>query len=622
MRDLRILRMGLFLLMLSGSCPAAELFSSGSQREAFLRALAREDAKYDPAAQMLRAEFSSPGYHTTLEGGTVHRTRDSLKYAVALLDSGQPERIKRAEGVLRRVISLQDQDPNSRTYGIWPWFLEEPLDRMSPPDWNWADFCGTQLLQVAIDHLDRLPMDLQQKVKDSILHAARSIVRRNVGPGYTNIALMGTYVTLVAGERLGDRELREYGAERLNRFCEYTQEKGSFSEYNSPTYTCVAIEEISRMLRHVRDEESRESLEWLNGFAWRHMARRFHPPTWQWAGPHSRCYSTLLRPGTLAFLQRAVGADVQLLPTSEAWESLDAHRLDIQCPVDLLSGFRLPMAEHLEIETFVLNPGQEHDLIGRTYLHPDFTLGSVNIGDLWNQRRPVIGYWRAPSGPAAVRLRFLHDDYDYSSASIFTVQDEADVFGAVLFATDRGDTHISLDKIANATIRARDLRLRLQFEGAVDGLTFPEKLELDEPIRFASGPIEGVLSLHGVEFADLPVRLEAGRESDQAWVDLVLYHGTERPFDFGRIAEAAIVFTLSIAPRGTMSHYTAPSAYASVAAELTSAGIHSSRMTWTYRRTNNQTLSLTIPTKPLPTKEQKASSSAKAGEENPWKFSH
>ena len=70
------------------------------------------------------------------------------------------DRLKRAEKILRTVISLQDRNPDSRTYGIWSWFAEEPLDKMSPPDWNWADFCGTQLLQVAIDHKDRLPADL------------------------------------------------------------------------------------------------------------------------------------------------------------------------------------------------------------------------------------------------------------------------------------------------------------------------------------------------------------------------------------------------------------------------------------------------------------------------------
>jgi len=228
--------MYLLTLLLSTQCLAAEFFPSEARRQAFLRALEQQDKNYDPNERMLRAPFSSPGYHTTLRGGTVHRPRETLECAVALLDSGAPERLKHAEAILRRVIALQDQDPNSRTYGIWPWFLEEALNHMSPPDWNRADFCGTQLLQVTLDHLDRLPADLRQQVKDSILHAARSIVRRNVGPGYTNIALMGTYVTLVAGERFGVPDLLDYGKQRLRRFHDYTKEKGSFSEYNSPGY--------------------------------------------------------------------------------------------------------------------------------------------------------------------------------------------------------------------------------------------------------------------------------------------------------------------------------------------------------------------------------------------------
>jgi hypothetical protein len=619
--SLQIRRMGLLILMLSGSCFAEGLFSSDDRRQAFLRALASEDESYDPTARMLRAEFSSPGYHTTLQGGTVHRTRESLRYAVALLDSGDPGRLQRAEGILDRVIALQDQDPSSRTYGIWPWFLEEPLDRMSPPDWNWADFCGVQLLQVAIDHMNRLPPDLQQKVKDSIVHAARSIQRRDVDPAYTNIALMGTYVTLVAGERLGLRELSDYGRQRLRRFYEYTQQKGSFTEYNSPTYTCVAIEEISRMIEHVRDRESQAVLEELNRFAWRHAARRFHPPTRQWAGPHSRSYSTLLREGTLAFIERATGNEVTFLPKTTAWESLDAQRLSVQCPNDLEPYFTKLDIPRIESEVFVVNDGREHDIMGTTYLHPEFTLGSVNISDLWNQRRPLVAYWQTPDGPVAARIRFLHDDYDYASASLFTVQDTGDALGAVLFATDRGDTHISLDKIADATIRAQDLRLRLQFEGAVAGVKLPERLELDEPLRFTSGSTEGVFAIHSVSLDGLPVRFESQRQSEEAWIDLVLYHGSERSFHFNEIREAAIVFTLSLAPSTVASGTKGPSVYSSVATELTVADIDSPRRTWHFRRTNRETLSLTIPIRPLPAAQQKAACSAKAGEIDPWEFS-
>jgi hypothetical protein len=615
----RVRLIWLSMAMLSAQCLAADFFPTEVRRQAFLRALEKQDQNYDPSQQMLRTPYLSPGYHTTLKGGFVHGTRNTLDYAVALLDSGDAGRLQRAEQVLRRVITLQDQDPNSRTYGIWSWFLEEPLDKMSPPDWNWADFCGTQLLQVAIDHTDRLSEDLRSKVKDSILHAARSIVRRNVGPGYTNIALMGTYVTLVAGERFNVPELSDYGRRRLRRFCDYTREKGSFTEYNSPTYTMVAIEEISRMRQHVRDPESQRLLQELNAFAWRHVARRFHPATKQWAGPHSRCYSTLLRPDTLAAIQRASAGKIQFLPEAEIWESLDAHRIKLDCPSDLFNYFTTLTGPRMEVETFERGPATEHDIVGMTYLHPAFTLASVNIGDLWNQRRPLLAYWTTPNGPAAVRLRLLHDDYDYSSASLFTIQDRAEILGAVLFATDRGDTHISLDKIPNATITAKDLRLRLQFEGALSDLTLPAQSRLDEPIHFASGPIEGAFRIHSAQFTGLRPAIETGRQRDEAWIDLVLYQGPQRSFDFSRTAEAAIVFGLSIGSSAGSPRVAVSSAYMSVATEMTAAGIASPRETWFLQRSNNEPLFLTIPTKPLPTKSQKAAAAAKFGLLNPWK---
>jgi hypothetical protein len=627
MGNVRIPLIGLFIALWSVPCFAADFRPTAARRQAFLRALEKEDANYDASQQMLRTPFSSPGYHTTLTGGYVHSTRGTLDYAVALLDSGDPDRRARAEAVLHRVIALQDQDPNSPTYGIWPWFLEEPLEKMSPPDWNWADFCGTQLLQVALDHMDRLPGDLQEQVKDSILHAARSIRRRNVGPGYTNIALMGTYVTLVAGEHFKVRDLADYGRQRLRRFYDYTREKGSFTEYNSPTYTMVAIEEISRMIRHVRDDEAQRLLQKLNDFAWHHVARRFHPPTRQWAGPHSRAYSTFLGPGTLAAIQRATDNNVRFLPESEVWESLDAHRLPLHCPPELYLYFTSLEQPRTEVEAFEINAPGEHDVIGTTYLHPDFTLASVNLGDLWNQRRPLLAYWNAQQGPAALRLRCLHDGYDYAGASLLTVQDQGEILGAVLFATDRGDTHISLDKIPNATLRARDLRVRLQLEGAVAGLKLPtltrvERTDLYEPVRFLCGPVETTFCLHDAAFADLHAVRETGRDADGAWVDLVLYHGREREFDFGTIKEAAVVFTLSMTPPVAAGGSAAPSVYGSIDSDLTVHGVTSARHTWSWQRTNHPILSLTIPTRPLPTKEQRTAAAAKSGRADPWKATY
>lgn len=500
--------------------------------------LRAREAQYDPKEQMVRRPFSSPGYHTTLKGGEVHPTRDSLIYAVALLDTGDPELQKRAEAILRKVISLQDQDPRSKTYGIWSWFLEEPLEQMSPPDWNWADFCGVQLLQVARDHRHRLPADLVERVDEAIRHAARSIQRRNVGPGYTNIALMGAYVTLIAAELYGIEDLHAYALQRLRRFADYTREQGAFTEYNSPTYTVVALKEIGRLRLHVKDPEARRLAEELYRLAWEEIAHHFHAPTHQWAGPHSRCYSTLLSDNVLGLIQRATEGRVRLLP-GDPPVSPEEIRLPLPSPGELESFFR-----HLEeprelVKTFVKG---SPPIVGTTYLGPDFTLGGINRGDLWNQRRPLLAYWGTAQEPSCLRLRFLHDGYDFAAAQFFSAQKGGLAIAGINFATDGGDTHVSLDRIKNATIQARDLRLRFEFGGKA-GLTKPEVAgALKEPSTLRFGKLRIHLVVPYAQWGEREGVLETGidPEKQTAWADLVLYAGDKREFRLTDLEQAAI----------------------------------------------------------------------------------
>jgi hypothetical protein len=427
---------------------------------------------------------------------------------------------------------------------------------------------------------------------------------------------MGAYVTLVAGELFDDANLASYGKSRLRRFYDYTFEQGSFSEYNSPTYSVVAIREVARMLRHVKDAESQKLLAELNRFAWSHVARHFHPPTRQWAGPHSRCYATLLRDGTLAFIQQATGGKVHFLPEGQALEDLDAHRLGAECPEALFHYFTELPEPRLEVETFARNKPGEHDVIGIAYLHRDFTLGSVNVGDLWNQRRPLLAYWNTDAGVVAMRLRCLHDDYDYSSASIFTIQDQSDILGAVVFATDRGDTHISLDRIKDATIKAKDLRVRLEFEGAVAQMQWRQP-SLTGLSLTRSGQMDIDFQIAHAVFGGQPVKIEVGRGDSTAWRDVVLYQGPENDINFAEIAEAAVIFALSVSTRQNST----PDNQLSISKIRPSLDGVSNQSTVVaqWSRPGRPQMTLTVPAKPLPTGKQKAAASAKFGDANPWK---
>ncbi|HKJ90744.1 MAG TPA: hypothetical protein VJ960_06390, partial [Oceanipulchritudo sp.] len=488
---------------------------------------------------MIQRPFSSPGYHTELKGGVVHETRGSFNYALNLLDSGEPEHFERAVDILRRVIALQDQSPDSPTYGIWSWFLEEPLETMEQPDFNWADFNGVTLLQISRDHLERLPEDLAKEVNDAILRACAAIKKRDVGPGYTNIALMGAYVTLVAGEHLNVPEFRDYGLARLSRFHAFTQENGAFEEYNSPTYTRVALEQLSRLKAHVQDGSAQAMIEPLLRQAWEEMARHFHAPTAQWAGPHSRAYSSLLRTDELAFIERACEGKIAL-PGAES--STHYQRHVPTCPPDLIPLFTELPSPRTEEDLFI----KRSNTIGTTYLHPQYALGTINHGDLWNQRRHFLWHFGTAKEPGYLHLRFLKDNYDFASAKIESVQRDGNVLALVTFVTDGGDTHIALDMVKDARFRASDLRLRFELGGPASANAHISSPRKNEPAAIQVAGLDATINILQASLDGQQAHVETGGDHDKKWLDVILYSGDEREFNLETIKDAITAFAFSI----------------------------------------------------------------------------
>ncbi len=515
------------------------------QRLSLLAALKREEPHYDPRERMIRAEVASVGYHTTLRSGHVHKTRESLTYAVGLLDAGGEERRQRAAGIIERVIALQDREPESKTCGIWSWYLEEPLETMSPPDWNWADFCGVQLLEAWLDHRDRLPETLVRKMRESIEHAARSIQRRDVTPRYTNIAIMGTYVTLMAGVHFKLDDLLAYARERLRRVHKHIIEQGSFTEYNSPTYSTVVIAELARMSMRVRNREDLRLIGEIDDLAWKHVATHFHPPTRQWAGPHSRSYRTDIRiyKKVLSVLQTACGGQAEIIDEKPVPHDIGYAKLRFQCPERYIRYFTTLESARTTLEIFDTRPPTP--IKGTTYLHPQFTLGTVNQGSFWNQRRSILAYWGRPDEPTYLHARVLHDDYDYSSARAFTSQYESVALTAVVFATDGGDTHPGLDKVKNGAIHAKDLRLRFEIGGSVGGVRIEKRDAPETHFRITDRGVTVLIAPFASRFDGRPVEWEIGG-GEKRWIDAVCYQGEARDLNFLNMQEAFVAFALQL----------------------------------------------------------------------------
>lgn len=510
---------------------------SAADKQIILNNLESLHKKYDPEGRMITKKIDSWNYHTDAMNGTLHEVRASFYYALYLLDCGLKEYEQRAFDVIEKTISLQDTNPQSPSCGVWPYYEEEPLaTKKSPIDYNWADFNAVSLLDIYMGHKQRLPADLLKKVEQSLILAAKAVQKRNCGPGYTNIAIMGTYVTYVTSHLFKMPEMQIYATKRLEKFYAYTLEKGGFSEYNSPTYTIVAIDELQRMQRHIVEPRAKKMIDELYDRCWNMIARHYHQKSAQWVGPHSRSYSSLVSSSFYGILKEASNGRIDL--------GYDPERADVKIkhhiPKNLLPYFLSPQYPRTETDVFEKEKPQ---IVGTAYLTENYALSSVTRSSLWNQRRPLMAYWGELNNAHYMQVRLLHDFYDFSTTSIFTRQEENKVLAAINFGTTGGDKHISIDHLKDGKFKAADLRLRFELGNCKD-------VKVDLPRQDTDAftvEVEGckmIIQMLEAKFGTWQGYWEKGGNNETCWIDYIIYSGEEKDFDLARIPEVIYAFAL------------------------------------------------------------------------------
>ena len=526
-------------------------FKQDFEKELFAAGMRKMDERYDADRRMVWGYRGKNGYHSKLSDCPVHATTDAFAYAYLLLCRNEEGDVARAHDLLYRVVPMQDMNPNNRTFGIWQYYLEEDLEEMDEPDWNWADFQGKRMLLCLNEHGDKLTDDMKELLRASVRRACEAIIRRNVGPAYTNISVMGAYVTIMAGEMFNDLRLFTYGKERLRKLHEFNMSHDNFSEFNSPTYTFLCLADLSLLLHDVKDADCRRMAEELIDLAWKTVALHYHVGTGQLAGPHDRAYAMMVSDGTRLTLERALGYSVELItdrsqlhnanmgtsPNMTEPSLFTDHRI---CPEKYVSYFTEPCGERIIDQTFA--PGR----MAYTYMCNEYTVGSLHHEIAWNQHRNVLGYFGTQVSPVAFNLKCLHDDWDYCSAVMSTIQDKGRTLTAFSFATAGGDTHCCLDMIKDATISAEDLRVRWQLEGALDRIDVTQTGDTTFRVVDRETGLTLNIAYPYAVFGQNVIRYEISREEGKIGIDAVLYHGERTDIKLNELGKAAVVTALDV----------------------------------------------------------------------------
>jgi hypothetical protein len=270
--------------------------------------------------------------------------------------------------------------------------FEEPVQTTPMPRMFGADFPGVVLCHILAEQEHKLSPEIAGKTRHALKHAGYCTFRHNFGVSYSNYAVMGACVCLCGGELLGDKFLLEYGKAKLRDIEANIQHNGGYAEWNSPTYTCVTMAECERIAQLAKDHDARACALRCLRAGWEEIAHYYHPALHQWAGPHSRAYTNHLQPAWIEYMQSRTGLKVVNHPSSKPHNKGQPPWMCVKpqaCPEEFLPRLKaLPKAEYTaRRQLYRSYVKEEEDFYSTTWFAEDAALGSVNLEDLWFQRR-------------------------------------------------------------------------------------------------------------------------------------------------------------------------------------------------------------------------------------------
>lgn len=504
---------------------------------------------------LVRYAPARKNYHSSASG-YIHNICGAAHFAWEVFQCEAEEYYPIAKRILNKVCQLQDTREGSRTFGLWSYEMEESLDDMKAPDYNWANFVGKALIDVCANYADKLDAELVATLKTAIRNAVQCTIKRNVGLDYTNIIVMSCLTLISAAELLEDAELLAFGKTRLKNFYEYTKFNGAFSEYNSPNYGRTVLSDVARMLKLFKDEECRAIAEYLNEVTWEMLGTHYNKHINQLAPPQMRAYQDVDRGSLALIVYNGTGGKYGKCPDNyedyKKLVSMEELCCVPTCPEKCLHFFEadervvaLPFYQKNDLrkageDVTIVREFDSPDLFAYSFQTPAYSMGAFRLCDTWNQRRNVMVEWDKDA-PKSFRLRGIHNDYDYCSMMAFVEMDKNNMLGQLGTVTDRGSYHYILDKDKSGVYDVEELCFRFELGGSCENVTI-EADGKDFYIRDCGLVIKLHVEKWVFDGKEAPVYVSA----DGKMVILEGYRGESKQLDTTALADTYGVFTMSV----------------------------------------------------------------------------
>jgi len=235
-------------------------------------------------------------------------------YALLLAESGRDDMLPRVDRLVRTWSDMQDKDPTSPTFGNFRWYWRNE----KVTDLNAVEFVSHHMIPLWIDHRSRLSDETAAALRDALGLSAKGCLSHKVHPNYTNIAISNAVNLILLGEQFARPDALAEGLKRL-RAVRLAISRHGVSEYDSPTYYGVVLDELVLLDKYVRSRRARKTGQALLEFFWTDIAANWFAPGGHLGGTHSRSYNYPC--GASDFLDRHLAHAGWALRAYEDWKT-------------------------------------------------------------------------------------------------------------------------------------------------------------------------------------------------------------------------------------------------------------------------------------------------------------
>jgi hypothetical protein len=228
----------------------------------------------------------------------------------------------KADAALKRLAALQDNNPNSKTYGEFA--MAEGVNAPATGESAATEYTVLDLAQVMLHYGEKLSPDVHDLMVERLTSALKAIQRAQRAPDLSSIFLMNAIDELLVGEILRDQRAITSGTAKLTQFLGVMRSRG-IQEYNSSNQSAMQLAVLLVGQNYSRVPEARRLIDPMLQFVWSTVAGNVVPGRGTMGGPQSRSTDFIYGIGsidTFTFLEGIRDTPPYLTPFSDGLRAL------------------------------------------------------------------------------------------------------------------------------------------------------------------------------------------------------------------------------------------------------------------------------------------------------------